>query len=134
MKIKEIALEGYSGYLLKNPNSLFDQIPTRYPKKIAHHVTHKFPAQHEELPPKITSAQIIAEYWDDEMGVQAVEVMLDGSTIRPDGKTYHITWSLDPAKGAKPVMSNQLIANPHSQKRIINPPIDIVLEPKFFNN
>ena len=137
MTFKEIiqeAYSGYSGYLLQNTNSLFDLIPPRYPKKIAHHITHKFPAKKYELPPQINSAYIIAEYWDDEMGVQAVEVALNGNNIRPDGKKYHITWSLNPEKGAKPVMSNKLLFMSTSQKRSIDPPIVISVEPKFFEN
>jgi hypothetical protein len=133
MKLKEMILEGYSGYLLKNPAPLFEKIPLRYPKKVAHHVTHKFPSDRDETPPLVQSAEIVAEYWDDGMGVQAVEVTLDGNSLRPDGKKYHITWSLDPSKGAKPVMSNKLLLEP-SQKRNVDPPIAIDLEPKFFEN
>jgi hypothetical protein len=35
-------------------------------------------------------------------------VMIDGSTDRPDGSTYHITWSLEPGRRAKE--SNDVIA------------------------
>jgi hypothetical protein len=36
---------------------------------------------------------------DDGDGVKALVVSIDGSSARPDGGTYHITWSLDQAQG-----------------------------------
>ena len=36
-------------------------------------------------------------------------VAIDGTTDRPDGSTYHISWSLDPARGRRAVQSNEVI-------------------------
>src|SRR3546814_9902597 len=47
---------------------------------------------------------------DDGEGLQALIVSIDGSTDRPDGSTYHITWSLDRSRGRKAVQSNDVIA------------------------
>ena len=47
---------------------------------------------------------------DDEAGLQALVVAIDGTTDRPDGSTYHITWSLDRARGRHAVDSNEVIA------------------------
>jgi hypothetical protein len=33
--------------------------------------------------------------------VEARVVAIDGSTGRPDGRTYHMTWSLGPGRRAK---------------------------------
>ena len=38
---------------------------------------------------------------DDGAGVQALVVAIGGTTDRPDGSTYHITWSLGPGRAAK---------------------------------
>ncbi len=37
-------------------------------------------------------------------------VTVNGAADRPDGSTYHITWSLDRARGREPVESNEVIA------------------------
>jgi hypothetical protein len=44
---------------------------------------------------------------DDGAGVQALVVEIGGTARRPDGSTYHITWSLRP--GRRPVESNDVI-------------------------
>lgn len=49
-------------------------------------------------------------YVDDGKGLQALLVEIDGKVDRPDGKTYHITLSLDSLLGYKPVDSNKVIA------------------------
>lgn len=45
---------------------------------------------------------------DDGEGVQALVVRIGGTTNRPGGGTYHITWSLRP--GRRAVESNEVIA------------------------
>jgi hypothetical protein len=44
---------------------------------------------------------------DDDMGVEALLVSINGSKVRPDGRIFHITWSL--AEGRKPRESNDVI-------------------------
>ena len=44
---------------------------------------------------------------DDGAGVQALVVEIGGTTRRPDGSTYYITWSLGP--GRRAVESNDVI-------------------------
>ena len=44
---------------------------------------------------------------DDGEGVQALVVEIGGTTRRPDGSTYHITWSL--VGGREAVESNDAI-------------------------
>jgi hypothetical protein len=80
----------------------------RWPDVIADHVTLDARAtKRTPLPPSV-SAKIVGEA-DDGEGLQAMVVAIDGSTDRPDGSTYHITWSLDRTKGRKPVESNDVI-------------------------
>jgi hypothetical protein len=44
---------------------------------------------------------------DDGVGVQALVVEIGGTLRRPDGSTYHITWSL--GRGRRAVESNDVI-------------------------
>jgi hypothetical protein len=78
-----------------------------YPDVIAHHVTAQF-GKDPQMPDFVT-AEVIG-FADDGEGVQALIVRINGSTRRPDGGTYHITWSIDRSKGRKPVDSNTVIA------------------------
>jgi hypothetical protein len=59
------------------------------------------------LPPE-TEGRIVGRA-DDGEGVEAMVVEIAGTTDRPDGSTYHITWSLDRGKGRRPVESNDVI-------------------------
>jgi hypothetical protein len=78
-----------------------------YAKTIAHHVTLKVGAQPSEKAPVAADPEVVG-IADDGIGVQALVVRLGGTTERPDGGTYHITWSL--AKGRKAKESNDVIA------------------------
>jgi hypothetical protein len=60
----------------------------------------------ERPTPELTTAEVVGAA-DDQAGVQALVVRLDGSTDRPDGSTWHITWSLGP--GRRAVESNAVI-------------------------
>jgi hypothetical protein len=133
MKISQLLQEGYSGYLVQNSEELLNLIPPRYPKVIAHHITYLFPAKPNQIPPEVDGkASIVAEYWDDDIGIQALKVKINDSTIRPDGKNFHITWSLDPSKGAKPYMSNLLFQDSFVNQRSIDPPIIVQIKPQYF--
>jgi hypothetical protein len=57
--------------------------------------------------PQVEIAEVVGRA-DDDKGVEALVVALGGSTDRPTGGTYHITWSLEPNR--KPVESNDVIA------------------------
>ena len=84
---------------------LLDRFPACYAEPVADHVTLKTDAQYEPLPPEVR-AEILGRA-DDGIGVEAMVVALDGSTDRPDGSTFHITWSLAP--GRRAVESNEVI-------------------------
>jgi hypothetical protein len=86
---------------------LLERFPPAYPDVVAHHITLSVGID-EPLPPP-ARAEIVG-IADDGDGVQAMVVKLDGTTHRPDGSTYHITWSLDPAKKRHAVESNKVIA------------------------
>ena len=89
-------------------DELLARFPQRWRDVIADHVTLSAKANaRTPLPPQV-SAEIVGEA-DDGVGLQALVVAIDGETDRPDGSTYHITWSLDREKGRKPVESNDVI-------------------------
>ena len=87
-------------------DELLRQFPPRWPDVIADHVTLESGSD-ADLPDSVEAAIIGAV--DDGNGVQAMVVELDGTSERPDGSRYHITWSIDRAKGRKPAESNDVI-------------------------
>lgn len=105
---------------------LLARFPANWPDVIADHVTLDAKASaHTPLPAQV-SAQIVGEA-DDGTGLQAMVVAIEGSTDRPDGSTYHITWSLDRAQGRKPVESNHVIRN--RGWRRLDEPVPVRLRP-----
>ncbi|MGZ8311652.1 MAG: hypothetical protein ACXWUR_06260 [Allosphingosinicella sp.] len=75
------------------------QFPPKYSQVVADHVTLKGRSARNAALPNETEAEIVGRV-DDGRGVEAMVVSLGGTTDRPDGSTYHITWSLEPARRA----------------------------------
>ena len=121
--------KGYLGWALplETKDALLEKFPAEYPQVVAHHCTLKFGVDADTPLPTETTATVVGVA-DDNNGVQALVLSIGGSTTRPDGGTYHITWSLNP--GRKPVESNEVI------KRFgwtpASPFTRIPLVPKFF--
>lgn len=88
---------------------LLAALPPAYPDVIADHVTLKVGAHDREPLPEATTGQVVGVA-DDSLGVQALVVSIGGSTARPGGGTYHVTWSIDRKRGRRPVDSNRVIA------------------------
>ena len=61
---------------------------------IADHVTLKSDAASDPLPDPV-EARIVGRA-DDGDSLEAMVVAIDGTVDRPDGSTFHITWSLGP--------------------------------------
>lgn len=97
-----------------------------HPDLIGHHVTYMF--GNDSVAPEEAKIALVGHCVTDSIECFVVEV--NGSIKRQDGAIYHLTWSLDKSKGAKPVDSNKAIeANgfkhlPHS--------IEISTTPKLF--
>ena len=89
--------------------ALLERHPPRYAKAVADHVTFKGPGGggEDRAPPPVRSARIIGRA-DDGAGVEAFVVEIDGDTGRPDGGTWHVTWSLGEGRSARE--SNAVIA------------------------
>ena len=79
--------------------ALLEQFPPRYEQVVAHHVTLAIEAEDRDLPPPVRAA-IVARA-DDGQGVEAMVVTIDGDTARPDGSTFHISWSLGEGRRAR---------------------------------
>src|SRR3712207_5976121 len=77
---------------------LLQQFPPVYSEVVAHHVTLASNSSDELPAPAIGEIVGVA---DDGAGVQALVVSIGGSTDRPGGGTYHITWSLAEGRAAK---------------------------------
>jgi hypothetical protein len=87
-------------------SELLQQFPPHYPEVDADHVTLRRAPADAPLPEE-AEAEIVGRA-DDGAGVEAMVVRLNGTTDRPDGSTYHITWSL--AEGREAKESNHVIA------------------------
>jgi hypothetical protein len=76
------------------------QFPPRYAEVVADHVTLRVRASAGAPLPDERIGEIVGG-GDDGEGVEAMVVAIGGTTDRPDGSTYHITWSLGPGRRAK---------------------------------
>lgn len=132
--------------------ALLNRFPPKYATLKADHITHRFGAEdlNDLFHPKTVE---ITGTVDDGYGLQALVVKVNGQSNKPDGRPYHITWSLDPtkeipdelksdkerlknkAKKYKPVHSNNLLI--HAMKspgkpftiEPIEPPVPITVKP-----
>jgi hypothetical protein len=86
---------------------LLQQFPPCYANVVADHVTLRSKASARAPLPDETDGKIVGRA-DDSKGVEAMVVRIAGTTDRPDGSTYHITWSLADGRQAKE--SNDVIA------------------------
>ncbi|HEX8363793.1 MAG TPA: hypothetical protein VF603_00745 [Allosphingosinicella sp.] len=78
---------------------LLQQFPPRYRNVDADHVTLTTHASPDAPLPDETQGEIVGRV-DDGRGLEAMVVRIDGTTDRPDGSIYHITWSLEDGRKA----------------------------------
>lgn len=104
---------------------LLARLAPRYDRPIADHVTLRTNARHDPLPDDVT-ARLVGRA-DDGDSLEAMVVEIDGTTDRPDGSTFHITWSLGPGRRARE--SNDVIRDGGWQAL---DPIDLTLTPSRF--
>ena len=108
--------------------TLLHRFPPAYEKVVADHVTLRVGAGPETpLPEKPQRACIVGRA-DDGDSLECLVVEMDGTTDRPDGSTYHITWSLGPGRTARE--SNDVLRD--LGWRPIDAPISIQLDPARF--
>ena len=103
---------------------LLERFEPHYGNVVADHVTLAAKVAGDTPLPDAVEAAAVGHI-DDDQGVEALVVAIDGSTDRPDGSTYHITWSLGPRRRAKE--SNDVLATAPWQP--LREPIPLTLEP-----
>jgi hypothetical protein len=107
---------------------LLRRFPPRYSDVIADHVTLKANAEKAPLP-KPVEAEIVGNA-DDGDSLECMVVTVDGTTDRPDGSTFHITWSLEKSKGRRARESNNLLRDKGWNR--FDQPVPVPLEPARF--
>jgi hypothetical protein len=108
-------------------SELLSRFPARYAQAVADHVTLKSRVgKTSSLPPEANGT--IVGRSDDGRGVEAMVVRIGGSTDRPGGGTYHITWSLAEGRDAKE--SNDVIAARGWEP--VEPPTEVRLQPQLW--
>ena len=108
----------------RSATNCFKELTPRYGKVVADHVTLAANVDRDTPLPEAVTAEAIGHI-DDDRGVEALVVAIAGSTDRPDGSIYHITWSLGPGRRAKE--SNNVLAN--GPWRPLREPIPLSLSP-----
>ena len=107
--------------------TLLTRFPPRYSNINADHVTLRVGATSTTPLPRKPEAQIVGRA-DDGDSLECLVVELDGTTDRPDGSTYHITWSLGPGRTARE--SNDVLRDRGWEH--LDAPIPVELEPARF--
>jgi len=107
--------------------ALLARFPARYTNPVADHVTLRARVHEMSALPPATTGAIVGRS-DDGAGVEAMVVQIDGSAARPDGGTYHITWSL--GAGRRAVESNDVIRARGWEP--VAPPVPLQLQPAVF--
>ena len=100
---------GPVGWILDEPDRsrLLERFPPRFDRIVAHHVTLWGHRERAPVPPPAVMA-VIGHAADT--AIEALIVTVDGSAERPDGGTFHCTWSLDPMSDRVPKDANAMIA------------------------
>ena len=131
----------YAAYMIDEASRerLLDIFKPKYPDVIAHHITHKYGAAPEDVPPQPRHVRVVG--YHDSGAIQVLVVDVDGrkNQATPDGadkKFYHITLALDRAKGVSPSKSNAVlkkIAAEQGEAAVYNlaEPVEITVAPKL---
>lgn len=107
--------------------ALLRRFAPAYARVVAHHVTLRPFVGRAAVLPHETEGLVVGRA-DDRRGVEALVVQVAGTTRRPDGGVYHVTWSL--ARGRRAKESNDTIAA-HGWEPL-DAPIPLRLAPAVF--
>ena len=106
---------------------LLERFPPRYERTIADHVTLNVGDGGNAPLPDADRGAVVGRA-DDCESLECLVVEIEGTTDRPDGSTYHITWSLGVERRAKE--SNDVLREQGWEP--LGERIDIELEPARF--
>ncbi len=100
----------YSGFEIIDPEGLLLAlvslgITPEYDTLVLEHITYRYPDSVPAPQPK----SVLITGVVSKNGVQALTVKVDGHDFRPDGKRFHITFTLE--NGCKPAAANKVIKN-----------------------
>ncbi len=107
---------------------LLRRFPPEYDNLVADHVTLRSDATSDTPLPEGPRSSNVVGRADDGEGLECLVVEIDGTTDRPGGSTYHITWSLGPGRRARE--SNDLLRDRGWDS--IDSPIPVTLKPARF--
>jgi hypothetical protein len=107
---------------------LLRRFPPKYANVDADHVTLRTGATAATPLPDDPRTSAVVGRADDGTSLECLVVKIDGTTDRPDGSTYHITWSLGDGRRARE--SNDLLRDKGWD--YIEAPIPVELEPARF--
>jgi hypothetical protein len=107
---------------------LLRRFPPKYENVVADHVTLRTGATPETPLPETPDNSNVVGRADDGKSLECLVVQIDGTTDRPDGSTYHVTWSLGPGRRARE--SNDVLRDRGWD--YIEAPIPVELEPARF--
>ena len=113
----------------RDREALLARFPPVYPDVVADHVTLASGVSADTPIPAEREGRVVGRA-DDGEGVEALVVEIGGTTDRPDGSTYHLTWSIDKARGREAKHSNDVIASRGWEP--LDEPISIRLEPQRY--
>ena len=88
-------------------DDLLRRFPPTYRNIDADHVTLAIDTAVDAPLPQENAAEIVGRA-DDGRGLEAMAVRIGGTSDRPDGSIYHITWSLEDGRRANE--SNEMLA------------------------
>lgn len=106
---------------------LLRRFSPKYENVVADHVTLRTGATPTTPLPPRSEARVVGRA-DDGNSLECLVVELDGTTDRPDGSTYHITWSLGPGRKARE--SNDVLRELGWKQ--LDEPVAVTLEPARF--
>ena len=107
---------------------LLRRFPPKYENVDADHVTLRTGATPDTPLPERPAGSKVVGRADDGTSLECLVVEIGGTTDRPDGSTYHITWSLGPRRRA-PESNHGLSDNGWGY---IDAPHTVELEPARF--
>lgn len=117
---------GYEAFVVDghSRDALALKYPPKFPQFIGHHITHNFGVRRNPTANygAVIPVRVVGYVCNDD-GLETFLIEVNGTTTRLDGVPYHLTWSLDRARGFRPVDSKHLVV---SATRNINPPITVM--------
>jgi hypothetical protein len=126
MAIVVFERSNYSGYSVLDRGALLSELERRgvspaFDRIVAEHVTYRYPDP--DPAPDRASVLVVAYVRGD--GVDALVVEVDGTTVRPDERIFHITLSLD--EDVAPKAANDAVATRSWQH--LDEPVGVPVEP-----